>query len=65
MQGCCEDKKYGKGCTPDTCMNLPDGLTCGDCYHINKCSKIFGHTSTDTYCDWFPRRFITKGGVKK
>ena len=27
-QGCCVDK----ACTPDTCMDLPAGKTCGDCH---------------------------------
>ena len=53
MQGCCADK----ACTPKTCMDLPDGKTCGDCVHIKRCKAIFGHTETDTVCDWFPRKF--------
>lgn len=53
MMGCCADKS----CTPKTCMNLPDGKTCGDCVHIERCEGIFGHTETDTVCDWFPRKF--------
>ena len=24
------------------------------------CCSMFGHTPTDTYCDWFPRRFSEK-----
>ncbi|HUS81852.1 MAG TPA: hypothetical protein VM013_01175 [Dehalococcoidia bacterium] len=52
-QGCCVDKK----CTPKTCMDLPEGTTCGDCGHIKRCQLIFGHVPDDTYCDWFPRRF--------
>ncbi len=51
--GCCVDKK----CTPNTCMELPAGKTCGDCYHVARCTAIFGHTARDKYCDWFPRRF--------
>lgn len=61
MLGCCVDKKYGKGCTPETCMQLPDGKKCGDCVHIKRCKAIFGHTENDTVCDWFPRRFREKG----
>lgn len=38
-------------------MRLPKGKTCGDCVHIRRCSLIFGHTTTDTYCDWSPSRF--------
>lgn len=38
-------------------MRLPKGVTCGDCVHISRCSAIYGHTATDTYCDWSPSRF--------
>lgn len=60
--GCCVDK----ACTDRTCMALPQGKTCGDCVHERRCCLIFGHTPTDTYCGWFPRRFheaaIAKAG---
>ncbi len=55
-QGCCVDED----CTEDTCMNLPDGKTCGDCVNGSRCIAIFGHTESDTYCDFFPRRFKDK-----
>jgi hypothetical protein len=42
-------------------MKLPNEVTCGDCRHINRCKAIFGHTETDTYCDWSPSRFVAKG----
>jgi hypothetical protein len=51
--GCCADK----ACTDKTCMELPAGKTCGHCVHVYRCTTMFGHTPTDTYCDWFPRRF--------
>lgn len=38
-------------------MRLPSGVTCGDCAHIRRCTLMFGHTATDTYCDWSPSRF--------
>ena len=50
--GCYTDKV----CTDTTCMRLPAGHTCGDCVHVTRCA-MFGHTQTDTYCDWFPKRF--------
>jgi hypothetical protein len=62
MHGCCVDKKYGNGCTEETCMQLPAGKTCGDCVHIKRCKAIFGHVESDTSCDWFPRRFVLKAG---
>ncbi|WP_272879478.1 hypothetical protein [Raoultella ornithinolytica] len=39
-------------------MKLPVGVTCGNCHHIRRCKAIFGHTETDTYCDWSPSRFV-------
>ena len=41
-------------------MRLPKGVTCGDCVHIRRCSAIYGHTATDTYCDWSPSRLQLK-----
>ena len=38
-------------------MRLPVNVTCGDCTHIQRCTLMFGHTATDTYCDWSPSRF--------
>ena len=38
-------------------MRLPVNVTCGDCIHIRRCTLMFGHTATDTYCDWSPSRF--------
>jgi len=52
--GCCADK----ACTAETCMGLPDSVHCGDCVHIARCKAIYGHTESDIYCDWFPRRFV-------
>lgn len=52
--GCCVDRE----CTSDTCMQLPAGKTCGDCVHVKRCVAIFGHKPADTYCDFFPRRFL-------
>lgn len=41
-------------------MKLPAGTKCGDCRHIYRCKAIFGHTETDTYCDWSPSRFVAR-----
>ena len=38
-------------------MRLPVNVTCGDCTHIRRCTLMFGHTATVTYCDWSPSRF--------
>ncbi|WP_404652185.1 hypothetical protein [Raoultella terrigena] len=44
-------------------MLLPAGKFCGDCTHIRRCKAIFGHTETDTYCDWSPSRFVVDSSL--
>lgn len=44
-------------------MQLPTGVTCGDCVHLARCKAMFGHVETDTYCDWSPSRFQTRRTV--
>ncbi|KKM88903.1 hypothetical protein LCGC14_1254100 [marine sediment metagenome] len=39
-------------------MVLPEGMTCGDCYHCARCVAIFGHVPADEVCDWYPSRFL-------
>jgi hypothetical protein len=57
-QGCCADRKYGKGCTPETCMNLPKGVKCSFCVHWSRCNGIGYSTGPDSrVCFFFPRRF--------
>lgn len=69
--GCCVDRAYReeeagkgrdvsgfpKGCTPETCMALPEGQTCRTCAHHHRCTMIFGAKSENDYCQFFPRRF--------
>jgi hypothetical protein len=50
--GCCADDS----CTPETCMDLPTGTTCGDCAHVRWCVMMFGKEASHTSCGWFPRR---------
>lgn len=54
--GCCADE----ACTDKTCMELPAGKTCGDCKHFRHCASFYAHEATDTYCDFFPRRFLER-----
>jgi len=62
--GCCVDRKYGKGCTEDTCMSLPSDATCSDCAHVNRCSAFGFSRPGDQSCSFFPRRFVdTRGGA--
>lgn len=48
-------------------MDLPEGVTCGDCYHFHRCNAMFGHIAEDETCDWAPRRYHKKlpVGVKE
>jgi len=39
-------------------MILPEGKTCADCYHCNRCTKIFGVNSENIECDFSPSRFV-------
>lgn len=43
-------------------MKLPEGKTCGDCWHVKRC-RAFGFTSSEanTGCDFHPRRFADAG----
>lgn len=54
--GCCSDK----ACSDKTCMELPDGKSCGECKHFRHCAAFYAHAATDTYCDFFPRRFVQR-----
>lgn len=61
--GCCVDRVYAefgtpaRGCSPDTCMTLPSGQSCGTCFHHNRCTGLFGAKTENTVCQFFPRRF--------
>jgi hypothetical protein len=57
MLGCCADKKFGKGCTAGTCMQLPDGKTCSACKFFGHCVQMYGIKAGNSSCDFFPRRF--------
>ncbi len=57
--GCCADK----ACTDKTCMELPAGKTCGVCAHFRHCEAFYAHARSDTYCDFFPRRFVEQRAV--
>lgn len=54
--GCCTDKV----CTPETCMELPEGKMCEDCARFSWCAKMGCATPRRTSCDWFPRRFVAR-----
>lgn len=60
MMGCCTDK----ACNDQTCMKLPNGMTCADCVHGKRCIAMFGMKEVDTACSFFPRRFSARRGLK-
>jgi len=35
-------------------MSLPQGKTCADCNHFNRCSSMFGTWADRTECDFYP-----------
>ena len=55
-----EAKTWAEKIGDDKYYGGTSGKTCGHCLHERRRCTIFGHTPTDTYCDWFPRRFQAK-----
>jgi hypothetical protein len=43
-------------------MLLDDGVTCGECVHLERCSLLFGGNASNTRCDFHPNRFYPRGG---
>jgi len=41
----------------DPVMDLPEGKTCGDCTHFQRC-QMFGRIPEDEVCDWAPTRLF-------
>lgn len=39
------------------CMDLPDGKTCANCAHAERCIEMFGAAPEKTSCGWEPIRF--------
>ena len=39
------------------CMQLPDGKTCADCIHVERCTLMFRAKSENTNCGFEPIRF--------
>lgn len=52
----CENCEHLHGCRHQ-CMELPEGMTCGQCVHVYRCSSIFGCNPESTVCDFYPIRF--------
>lgn len=41
-------------------MLLPDGVTCKECTHSNRCCSLFGQEETSESCQFHPNRFAYK-----
>lgn len=54
----CEHYK-AKNCKRQ-CMYLPDGKTCADCVHVERCTLMFGAKPENTSCGFEPIRFRAK-----
>lgn len=39
------------------CMQLPEGKTCADCAHIERCMMMFHGNPKNTMCGWEPIKF--------
>lgn len=39
-------------------MQLPEGETCEECTHANKCTAMYGAKLENTWCDFHPVRFV-------
>ena len=40
-------------------MGHPEGITCSDCFHCERCTSIFGQSAEATHCQFYPRRFFS------
>jgi len=71
--GCCTDRRSRdkaaaegkstdgyKACNASTCMQLPEGESCSTCVHETRCKTMFGVKPENTWCDFFPRRFLKR-----
>lgn len=38
-------------------MRLPDGKTCKDCLHVQRCEYLISRKGTETECDFYPSMF--------
>jgi hypothetical protein len=39
---------------------IPDGKTCNDCRHYERCRWLLSREPTETKCDWTPSRFAAR-----
>jgi len=39
-------------------MDLPEGKTCKDCVHFDRCHMLFQVKGSNTWCDFSPIKFV-------
>jgi hypothetical protein len=61
----CKDcGNYKNGNCKRQCMDIPDGLYCADCVHVDRCVLMFGATPDSRKCVFEPIRFAQEWGTK-
>ena len=41
-------------------MNIPEGKTCGNCFHLKRCVSLYGVKAESITCGWTPSRYQEK-----
>jgi hypothetical protein len=41
-------------------MMLPQGKSCSDCIHFNRCAWLIACNPNNTICDWSPSKFTQR-----
>jgi uncharacterized protein (DUF362 family) len=41
-------------------MNIPEGKTCGSCFHLKRCVSLYGVKAESVTCGWSPSRYQEK-----
>ncbi len=50
--------KYPNGMLIPKDMLLPEGKTCKDCFHFERCEWLIQCKPNRISCDWSPSRFV-------
>lgn len=55
-----ENERHAYRRSPANESNLPDGVSCGDCVHFERCKRFISARPDDEVCDWIPSRFVLR-----
>ena len=58
-------RAYLKDAKAQLSSHLPNGKTCGDCAHMNRCEWLISCDPQNTRCDWAPHRFVEVKATEK